>query len=232
MSINGGSIRILIAEPTPMGCDLLRAALQGTAEGLEIVGTTTSAGAITASGEALKPDVAVVSMNLADGVRAGLVAVADLRAFCPETSSIVLLDENRPDDIIEAFRLGARGVFVRTEPVNTLAKAIRSVYAGQIWANTQQLHYVLKALTDAPRLRVVNACGENLLSKRQQQLVLLVAEGMTNREIADQLRLSEHTIKNYLFRIFDKLGVSTRAELILYVINQSYRNRANDAAAA
>jgi DNA-binding NarL/FixJ family response regulator len=65
--------------------------------------------------------------------------------------------------------------------------------------------------------------GNELLTERQKSIVVLVAEGLSNREIAQQLGLSEHTVKNYLIRIFDKLGVSSRAELIIYAL---HRNRA------
>ena len=65
-------------------------------------------------------------------------------------------------------------------------------------------------------MRVVDANGVNLLTNREEDVVRLVAEGLTNREIAERLKLSEHTIKNYVFRIFDKLGINTRVELVLY----------------
>jgi len=61
-----------------------------------------------------------------------------------------------------------------------------------------------------------------LLSKRELDVVRCVSEGMTNRQIASHLALSEHTVKNYIFRTFDKLGVSNRAELILYAINHGH----------
>jgi DNA-binding NarL/FixJ family response regulator len=65
----------------------------------------------------------------------------------------------------------------------------------------------------------VNTQGDTLLTAREEQVVALVAEGLSNREIADELRLSEHTVKKYLFRIFDKLGISSRVELVLYAVN-------------
>ena len=68
-------------------------------------------------------------------------------------------------------------------------------------------------------MRPADANGNRLLTRREEQVVTLVAEGMSNREISSQLKLSEHTIKKYLFRIFDKLGISTRVELVLYALN-------------
>ena len=66
---------------------------------------------------------------------------------------------------------------------------------------------------------MVNANGNTLVTPREEQVVALVAEGLSNREIAQELGLSEHTVKKYLFRIFDKLGISTRVELVLYAVN-------------
>ncbi len=73
-------------------------------------------------------------------------------------------------------------------------------------------------------MRVVSANGEALITPREEQVVALVAEGFSNREVAQELGLSEHTVKKYLFRIFETLGISTRVELVLYAVNQgNYR---------
>ena len=74
-------------------------------------------------------------------------------------------------------------------------------------------------ISEVPSLRVLNSRGTSLLTPREEQVVALVAEGLGNRLIAGELNLSEHTIKKYLFRIFEKLGVSTRVELVLYAVN-------------
>jgi DNA-binding NarL/FixJ family response regulator len=78
-------------------------------------------------------------------------------------------------------------------------------------------------LAQAPSLRVVDADGANLLTKREEDLLRLVAEGLGKREIARQLNLSENTVKNYMFRIFDKLGISNRVELVLYALSSAKR---------
>src|SRR5206468_12607033 len=87
------------------------------------------------------------------------------------------------------------------------------------WANAQQLQYLLDALNQVPSLRVMNAKGMKLLTPREEQVVALVADGLTNREVATELGLTEHTVKKYLFRIFDKLGISSRVELVLYAFS-------------
>jgi DNA-binding NarL/FixJ family response regulator len=74
-------------------------------------------------------------------------------------------------------------------------------------------------ISEVPSLRVLNSRGTSLLTPREEQVVALVAEGLGNRPIARELNLSEHTIKKYLFRIFEKLGISSRVELVLYAVN-------------
>ncbi len=138
----------------------------------------------------------------------------------PEVAQVLLLDSYDRDLVVNAFRSGARGLFCFAEsPFRLLCKCIHSVSAGQIWANDQQLHYLVEAVTQVPSLRMVSASGMKLLTPREEQVVALVADGLSNREVALELDLSEHTIKKYLFRIFDKLGISSRVELVLYAVS-------------
>ncbi len=114
----------------------------------------------------------------------------------------------------------ARGLFCfSVSPFRALCKCIQVVHRGQIWATAQQIDYLIDLVSQVPSLRVVNADGEALVTPREEQVVALVAEGLSNREIAHELALSEHTVKKYLFRIFDKLGISTRVELVLYAVH-------------
>ncbi|HEY6293433.1 MAG TPA: response regulator transcription factor, partial [Terriglobia bacterium] len=105
---------------------------------------------------------------------------------------------------------------------------IACVHEGQIWASAEELGFVLEALREPQPLRVANHAGAPLLTKREMAVVRCVAEGLTNREVAAQLGLSEHTVKNYMFRIFDKLGVSSRVELVLYVASQTRSSASSD----
>jgi len=81
------------------------------------------------------------------------------------------------------------------------------------------LQYLVEAINHVPSLRMVNARGVNLLTPREEQVVALVADGLSNREVARELGLSEHTVKKYMFHIFDKLGISSRVELALYAVS-------------
>jgi DNA-binding NarL/FixJ family response regulator len=150
----------------------------------------------------------------------GLDVLAEFRASFPGLKTVVLLESPKREIVIQAFRLGARGVFSRNSPVKVLGKCISCVQAGQIWASSLELGFLLEALTIAPAVRPLDLVGPNQLSARELEVVNCLAEGMSNQEIAQQLKLSKHTIKNYMFRIFNKLGVSSRVELLFYALSR------------
>src|SRR5216684_6412923 len=139
------------------------------------------------------------------------------------TRPILLLEDCEHDLVIDAFRSGARGGFSRAESSERLSKCIYTVHKGQIWASTREMDHILEELMATRPRRIVDAHGSSLLSKREEEVVALVADGLTNRQISEQLKLSEHTVKNYLFKVFEKLGISTRVELVLYVLYKSPR---------
>ena len=121
---------------------------------------------------------------------------------------------------VSAFRSGVRGIFCITDAnLRLLRRCIQQVANGQVWADTEQMNYLLDLIAEVPSLRVVSLDGKQLLTPREEQVVALVSEGLGNRGIARELNLSEHTIKKYVFRIFDKLGISSRVELVLYAVN-------------
>lgn len=188
----------------------------------EIAGSPTdSAGALDSLRE-YAPDVALISSVLRDGDLSGLDLLRRIRADRCPTRTILLSDSFDPKLIVDAFRLGAGGVFNRDEPFVALCKATYVVSRGEVWIKHHELRWILDAFTEQAPVSacLVDATGQNLLSKRQKEIVALVAEGWSNREISQALHLSEHTVKNYMLRIFDKLGVSSRVELIMYVVTR------------
>jgi two-component system, NarL family, nitrate/nitrite response regulator NarL len=178
-----------------------------------------------------KPHIAVISAQLEDPKRGGCDLVRKVRVESPETRVIVLLDFSERAMVTEAFRAGAQGVFCRTEPFRLLAKCIQCVANGQVWANSTELQFLLQALAQPAFPGSLTLKG-GLLSARETDVVRCVAEGLTNREIAERLKLTEHTVKNYLFRIFDKLGVSSRVEVVLYAVRNSGAAHASPTASA
>jgi len=166
-------------------------------------------------------DIALINESLQDGPLTGFRVLTELRKAFPKTRLIVLLKSATEDLVIDAFRAGARGVFCRSEAPDALSKCVNAVHEGQIWANSRQLSAVLNAFVDAAPLRLVNSQGRALLTKREDEVVKCVVEGQTNREVAVKLGLTEHTVSNYLFRIYEKLGISGRVELVLYSLKSS-----------
>jgi DNA-binding NarL/FixJ family response regulator len=98
-------------------------------------------------------------------------------------------------------------------------ECIERVHRGELFATTQQLNYLLDSFCQLPSLRVVGATGQKLLTSREEQVVALVTDGLSNRDVANEMGLSEHTVKKYLFRIFENLGISSRVELVLYALH-------------
>jgi len=152
--------------------------------------------------------------------------IRSLHLTHPEIAEVLLLDNSDRDTVLNAFRSGVRGLFSFGDSLRLLCKCIQCVHRGEIWASNQHLEYLVEAVTQVPSLRMMNSHGINLLTPREEQVVALVADGLSNRGVARELGLSEHTVKKYLFRIFDKLGVSTRVELVLYAVTRGATRQA------
>ena len=212
--------RVVVADSSRIHTNLLAEALKRDAE-LEVISFDSESRHLLPAVIALDADVLVVNANLDEQPSRGFEVVAEMRAKGPNVRSVVLLDSLNDEMVLHAFRAGARGIFGKSQPVEALRKCILCVQQGQIWANTRELSLAVEALASAPTVRSVNARGLSLLSKREIQVVHCLAEGLSNREIAERLELSQHTVKNHLFRIFEKLGVSSRIELLHMTLSQA-----------
>lgn len=221
LSHASSGITILLADATPMGCQLLKHALGHSRHRFEILATATNRSEIHANLAHADADVMVLSEDLADGPYSGFEVLREIHPSFPRTRVIMLMRSPTAELVVDAFRLGAKGVFSRAGSLELLCKCIYSVHKGQIWANSHELQYLLEALTKLSPFRLTAPHGDQLLTPREDQVAKLVADGMTNRQVAEQLRLSEHTVSNYLFRIYEKLGFSSRVELVLYVLRSS-----------
>ncbi len=216
----GEPIRVFVADANAMACQLMARVLQQSCQPIKVVGSATESVEILKGLDANPSDVAIISADLRDGPITGFRVVREARATYPHTRFIVLVDSPDRALVVEGFRAGADGVLSRDEPFEMLCKCIRVVFGGQIWVRGDQQRFIIEALATGEPQPIKGAHGTHLLTKREEELVQLVAEGLTNRDIARQLNLAEHTVRNYLFRIFNKLGTSNRLELALYVIKQ------------
>ncbi len=215
----------MASDGTSLTTQLLVEALARDAQ-FQMIESPSNAAAILALVKKEKPQVAVISGKLGESSPEEFDLVREIRLQSPGTRVIVLLDSSERSTVTAAFRSGAQGVFCRTEPFRLLAKCIQCVDKGQVWASSTELHFVLEALSQPALAGCLSANG-GLLSARETEVVRCVAEGLTNREVAQRLKLTEHTVKNYLFRIFDKLGVSSRVEVVLYALGNGTVARAS-----
>lgn len=164
--------------------------------------------------------VMVLSLNHSISAADQMAALRRVHLCHPTVAKVVLVESYDRELVVSAFRSGARGIFCISDThFRLLCRCIQRIADGQVWANTEQMSYLLDLISDVPSLRVLNTSGRQMLTPREEQVVALVAEGLSNRDIARELNLSEHTIKKYLFRVFDKLGVSSRVELVIYAVN-------------
>jgi two-component system nitrate/nitrite response regulator NarL len=211
---------VLVSEASKMHCDLLSLAFDAVRQRIQVVASASNTAEILALLPKHRPHVAIISAKLEDGPLAGVQILPEVRRTNPDTRILVLLESSDREVVTESFRFGADGVFCRNNPFDQLYKSVDVVSQGQIWANSTELRYILDEFTRAPKPLKMHSIVEHRMTAREAEVTRLAVEGLSNREIAQQLRIAEHTVKNYLFKIFDKLGVSNRVELVLSCLRQ------------
>lgn len=222
-SSDSNKVRVLVADNSRIHTRLLAEALRRDLS-IEAIAFEADASGLPRAVANQHIDVLVISANVDDHPMRGCEIVQELRNANRSAKSVILLESSKEDLILKAFRAGARGLFTKNDSLETLGECVHAVHDGKIWANQHAFTVAVEALANSPVARTANSNAMNLLSKRELQVVWALAEGLTNREIAQQLNLSPHTIKNYLFRIFDKLGVSSRIELLFMALSQPTSN--------
>lgn len=210
-------IRVLLADSKPIESQLLTGAL--THEGFEVIACPTDMDLLACAAEQQTPNVIIV--NCSNDVSQEETAILrGLHAAHPHIAKVALLQTDHREAVMRAFRAGARGIFsLSNSSFPVLCECINRVHAGEIFASPSHLNYLLDSVCEVPSVRVLGISGDNRLTSREEQVVALVADGLSNRDVATELGLSEQTVKKYLFRIFDKLGISNRVELVLYAFH-------------
>jgi DNA-binding NarL/FixJ family response regulator len=213
-------IRVVVAENSLLASQLISGALRRCGNKFHVHALTGESSDAIRAVHKYNPDVALISIELHDGPMAGLNVLHEMRASQIKAASVLLIDADEDELILRAFRAGAKGIFCRGTPLKALSKCIRRIHEGQVWVNTDHMQLMLDFIANVKTRLIPKKEGMTLLSPREQEVVCLVAEGMSNQDIANQLKLGEHTVRNYLFHIFDKLGLSSRVELALYALSQ------------
>lgn len=223
MSVSSGAVSspipVLVADSNRMQAQLLISALRRRSE-FRVSTCPVDVAHILQSVASTPAKVFVLALNHSVDIPNQIAALRRVHLACPAIAKVVLVESYDRDLVVSAFRSGARGIFcISNSYFRLLCRCIQRVAQGQVWANAEQMGFILDLMSEVPSLRVLNSHGRQMLTPREQQVVALVAEGLSNRDAARELKLSEHTIKKYLFRIFDKLGISSRVELVLYAVN-------------
>jgi DNA-binding NarL/FixJ family response regulator len=167
-------------------------------------------------------DLVVIAADLSSDWGSGFHLAETVSRNYPETYIVMILSNPSQDTVVNAFRAGARGVFSRQQPMAEFLDCVEHVRKGFIWAGRGETNSLLEAFRS---LVIPSAFSESdlpTLTARELEVVQHAAKGMTNKVIANEMRLSEHTVKNYLFRAFAKLGVSSRVELLFYLTNRGH----------
>lgn len=215
---------VFVGGASELDCQLLSASL--ARRGVRVIGSAFRAADIIAGVSTLDPQAALISSRIEDGDFAGLAVVREISLEQPNVRFVMLVDSADPELVIESFRCGAVGVFSRSNGSADLRRCIQKVLEGKPWASDADVLCLIGEVRRRPRALGGGSNGPHtsrgmpLLTRREEEIVELLLGGMTNREIATHLGLSEHTIKNYFFSIFEKIGVSTRVELLLYAMSR------------
>jgi DNA-binding NarL/FixJ family response regulator len=205
------AFRVVITDRDPMSSDLLAHAL--TKHGVCDAHAVNSSDLLQTL-ETRPADIAVIASDLNLGTRNAFDLAHAINQAHPNVIIVMILNQADRDAVIHAFRSGARGVFSRHQPMVHFLDCIQHLQKGYLWAGGEEAECLLDILKSLPAPVPLTAVDSPSLTERELQVVRLAAKGKTNRAIAGELNLSEHTVKNYLFRAFEKLGVSSRIELL------------------
>jgi len=200
-------IRAAVVDGFPLMCAAVAAALTQD-PGMEVVGTATDGTAALDLVRAMLPNVLVLDLNLP--AMGSIVMLEQLRSELPEVRTLVLTASQNPERIRQAFAAGAAGCLCKSSSAEEIRQAAITVHGGGSVIAPDMAAYVLRAYADSAH---GEGWGHSALTDREQRVIRLVAQGHTDREIADALFLCRRTVQNHLASIREKTGLRRRVEL-------------------
>jgi DNA-binding NarL/FixJ family response regulator len=207
-------IRVMMADDHFLFREGVRKLLE-CEDDISIVGEAADGDECVALMAKLRPDIVLLDLNMPG--KNGLAVLEEVDFDSLLTRAIILTAAGDNGEVVQAMRLGARGIVLKQSTSELLVKSIHCVYGGEIWLDNRITAEVMKAFAKSSDGGARK--NKELLSDREKQIVQLVVQGQRNKEIATNLFISEQTVKNHLHNIYDKLGVSDRLELALYAIH-------------
>ncbi|MFJ4827166.1 response regulator [Streptomyces bacillaris] len=205
----GGPIRVFLLDDHEVVRRGLRDLL-GAEPGVEVVGEAATAAQALARGPALRPDVAVLDVRLPDGD--GITVCRELRSRMPGLACLMLTSFDDEDALLDAIMAGAAGYVLKQINGSDLVSAVRTVATGQSMLDPATTARLMRTLRAPEAAGPVEDERLSVLSERERSVLDLIGEGLTNRQIAGRLFLSEKTVKNHISRLLGKLGVERRVQ--------------------
>lgn len=214
MSEEAKLLRVLIVDDHAVVRSGLRAVLEDE-EGLEIAGEAASATEGVEKARALRPDVVLMDIRMDEGDDAsGIDACRQIRSELPETQVIMFTSYSEQESVLASIMAGATGFLTKNVNHSKLVEAIREAGRGASLLDpsvTRNVIERLAALSEA-------SAQQDILSEREREVLALIAQGCTNKEIAAKLVVSPYTARNHVIRILNKLGLSRRSEAAAYAV--------------
>ena len=214
----GDVIRVLIADDQALFRRGLYVVL-GTEEGIEVVAEAENGEEAIERAEELAPDVVLMDVRMPK--INGIESARAIRASVPTTKILMLTVSDEEDDLYEAIKAGANGYLLKEISVEEVAEAIRAVVQGQSLISPSMASKLLNEFNAlVRRAEEKQQFPAPALTTREIEVLRLVAKGMSNREIADDLYISENTVKNHVRNILEKLHLHNRMEAVIYAVKE------------
>src|SRR5579862_120992 len=209
-----GAIRIILADSQAIYRVGIRK-IFALEDDLRVVAQADSLENLRAAIERYPTDIVLLEGGLLAGTAN---AIPELLRLAPDVKLIVQAVATDESHTVELYRRGVRGIISRSISPDLLVRCIRRIAAGETWIDNQSVNWVIEAYR-AQAAALVSPRNQPRLSPKEMSIISCITQGKRNKEIAFQLGTTEQVIKNYLRKIYDKLGVSDRLELALYCLH-------------